>query len=166
MLRDLLTQKKRLLILDTPARACRFRKYQIGLPLPSFFKMWFNFIKCGFNGQKLTDFQTFSSFHVFQVVEHTRAETIRAITVKNETFSKKSKIWFLPIFANFCLFFALKITIWKKLVEEAPGTYFQFWCFLNLHALGYPKSVTFFCARTFGLTSPSAWCEQPTTKED
>jgi hypothetical protein len=24
--------------------------------------------------------------------------------------------------------------------------------------LGYPKSVTFFCARTFGLTSPSALC--------
>jgi hypothetical protein len=28
--------------------------------------------------------------------------------------------------------------------------------FMNLHALGYPKSVTFFGGSTFGLTSPSA----------
>jgi hypothetical protein len=54
MLRDLLTQKsvdqKTVTDFRYP-RACRFRKYQIEnrlweLPLPTFFKTWFKFIKC------------------------------------------------------------------------------------------------------------------------
>jgi hypothetical protein len=58
----------------------------------------------------LTDFQTsLGYFHVFQVVEHIR--TFRTNTVKNETFSKKSKISifgeFLPILATF---YEVKIT--------------------------------------------------------
>jgi hypothetical protein len=59
----------------------------------------------------LTDFQTFCGyFHVFQVVEHI-PDILRTNTVKNETFSKKSKKFnfcqFLPILA---IFYELKIT--------------------------------------------------------
>jgi hypothetical protein len=87
-------------------RACRFRKHQFEnrswlLPLPTFFKTWFKFIKYSQNWSKLTDFQTFLDyFHVFQVVE----EIIDILTtniVKNETFSKKSKKSFLDIFCQF-----------------------------------------------------------------
>jgi hypothetical protein len=37
----------------------------------------------------------------------------------------------------------------SKLVEEDPGTYL---CFLNLHALGYPKSVVSFLKK-----KPQQW---------
>jgi hypothetical protein len=47
----------------------------------------------------MTDFQKICGyFHVFQVVEHI-PDILRTNTVKNETFSKKSKNL---IFASFC----------------------------------------------------------------
>jgi hypothetical protein len=48
----------------------------------------------------------------------------------------------------------------KKVGQASSGDLFSIWYFLNLHALGYPKSVTFFCPHFFGLTSPSAWRAQ------
>jgi hypothetical protein len=59
----------------------------------------------------MTDFQTsLGYFHVFQVVEHI-PDILRTNTVKNETFSKKSKNsifgQFLPILATF---YEVKIT--------------------------------------------------------
>jgi hypothetical protein len=57
--------KKRVTDFGYP-RACRFRKHQIenrspDLPVPSFFKTWFKFIKSGKNLEKMTDFQKKSS---------------------------------------------------------------------------------------------------------
>jgi hypothetical protein len=45
----------------------------------------------------------------FQVVEHIR-DSIRANTVKNDFFKQIKKLNFGSIFANFCQFYALKIT--------------------------------------------------------
>jgi hypothetical protein len=72
---------------------------------------------------KMTDFQTsLGYFHVFHVVEHIK-DILRTNTVKNETFSKKSKNsifgQFLPILVTF---YEVKITFWKKLVGGATKT--------------------------------------------
>jgi hypothetical protein len=109
MLRDELTQKfshfDKITVFEYP-RACRFRKpHQTNqfwsLRLPTFFKMWFK------------------GAWFFQVVEHIR-DILRMNTVKNETFSKKSKNsifgQFLPILATF---YEVKITFWKKMVGGA-----------------------------------------------
>ena len=67
---------KWLLFLDTPEHVDSENiNFKIGhaweLPLPTFFKTWFKFIKYSQNWSKLTDFQTFLGyFYVFQVVEH------------------------------------------------------------------------------------------------
>jgi hypothetical protein len=109
-------------------RACRFWKYQIEnrspeLPRPTFFKTWFKFIKCSYNWSTLTDFQTFCGyFYVFLVVEHI-PDILRTNTVKNETFSKKTKIFnfcqFLPVFASFSHFLWTKHHVLKKVGRSA-----------------------------------------------
>jgi hypothetical protein len=134
MLRDLLTQKsvnQQMYTIFGYPWACRFRKHQFGnrsweLPLPTFFKTWFKFIKYSQNWSKLTDFQTsLGYFHVFQIVDHIR-DVLTTNIVKNETFSKTSK---KSIFGHFlpssATIYEVKITFWKKLVEVAPMTYFQ-----------------------------------------
>jgi hypothetical protein len=90
-------------------RACRFRKHQIEnrfteLALPTFFKTWFK-------KNSLTDFQTFSAIFTLFRLWNT-LDSFEQI----QTFSKKSNhiLW------------TKKITFWKKLVEQAPGTCFQF----------------------------------------
>jgi hypothetical protein len=89
---------------------------------------------------KLTDFRTiFGYFHVFQAVKDIR-DSFRANTVKKFKFN----VW--SNFANFCQFFAL--------ITDGPGKVsgdlFSICCFLNLHALGYPKSETFFLRALLG----------------
>jgi hypothetical protein len=67
------------------SRACRFIKMLNKnrlwlLPLPTFFKTWFKFIKYSQNWPKLTNFQTsLCYFHVYLVVEH----ILTTNTVKN-----------------------------------------------------------------------------------
>jgi hypothetical protein len=41
--------------------------------------------------------------------------------------------------------------VWKKVGRGRIHNLFSFNVFLNLHALGYPKSVTIFCFMGFGL---------------
>jgi hypothetical protein len=116
MLRDLLTQ-------------IQFRKHQIEnrfpeLTLPTFFKMWFKFIKCVKNWQQLTDLQTFSAIFTFFRSWNT-PDSYRTITLKMRLFkwdfSKKIETFhFGPFLLILATFYKVKITFWKKLVEEAP----------------------------------------------
>jgi hypothetical protein len=87
----------------------------MGAPSTNFFqkliqihKMWLKLAKIGQNWQQLTDFQTFFGyFHVFQAVEHI-PDSFRMITLKNETFEKRSNFWSLfPILATI---YEVKIT--------------------------------------------------------
>jgi hypothetical protein len=103
----------------------------MGAPSTNFFqkliqihKMWL----------KLTNFQTFFGyFHVFQVVEHI-PDSFRMITFKNETFEKKSKkLNFWSLFPILAPIYEVKISFWKKLVENPLMTYFQidiFWFYM------------------------------------
>jgi hypothetical protein len=95
-------------------------------------------------------------FNVLKVVEQVR-DSFRRIQSKNETFfSKIEKFKKWSIFDNFSHILWSKNHVLKKVGRTRDVDLFSIWCFLNLHNLGYPKSVTFFCAITFGLTSPSA----------
>jgi hypothetical protein len=103
MLRDLLTQKsvnkKTVTVLDTLEHVDSGNmNFKIGRP-SSVYQLFSkrdlnsqNVAKIGQNWPKLTDFQTFCRlFSRFsQVVEHIR-DILKTNTVKNETFSKKSK---------------------------------------------------------------------------
>jgi hypothetical protein len=126
MLRDLITQK----VTDFGyPRSCRKHQIENRFPLPG---------ACSTNcfqnvihkmWPKLAKIDRFSTF--FWQFSHFSGRGTQRIQSKIE-------------------FYEPKMTFRKKLGEQAPGTYFQF------DSLGYPISVTFFLARTFGLTSPSA----------
>jgi hypothetical protein len=61
--------------------------------------------------------------------------------LKNVKIAEKS----LQIFANFSHILCLN-HIFLKVGRGSSGDLFKIWCFLNLHPLGYPKSVTnIFC---------------------
>jgi hypothetical protein len=136
----------------------------MGAPSTNFFqkliqihKMWLKLAKIGNNWPIFK--KKIGYFHVFQVVEHTR-DRFRMITLKNETFKKNSKISFLVNFANFSHNLWSKNHVLKKVGRGSSHYLFSNWYFLILHALGYPKSVTDFFARSSGSTRPSAWCEE------
>jgi hypothetical protein len=149
----------------------QFRKHQIEnrfpeLTLPTFFKMWFKFIKCVKNWQQLTDLQTFSAIFTFFRSWNT-PDSYRTITLKMRLFkwdfSKKIETFhFGPFLLILATFYKVKITFWKKLVEEAPTAQPIFNLMFSestCSALGYSKSVTIFYSKRFGSTSPSAWCD-------
>jgi hypothetical protein len=65
---------------------------------------------------------------------------------KWDFFKKIEKFHFWSIFANFSHILWTKNPVLKKVGRTRPGDLFKFWYFLNLHALGYPKSETkIFC---------------------
>jgi hypothetical protein len=66
----------------------------------------------------------------------------------------------LSILANFgyILIFMNLNHVLKKVGRRRSHNLFSFKLFINLHALGYPKSVTIFWFMGFGLNSPSSWC--------
>jgi hypothetical protein len=117
--------------------------------------MWLKLAKNGKNWQKLPKNDRFFYFKkgflkVFQVVEHIRG-SFRTITVllhsKNEILQKNRKFHFRSIFANFSHILGSKNHVLKKVGRGRDDDLFIFWYFLNLHALGYPKSVTVFFLR-------------------
>jgi hypothetical protein len=75
-------------------------------------------------------------------------------------------VWFLLYkmwlkLAKNCIFWHFwKVSFFCCYCSKTVGDENWFVCmvFRNLHALGYLKSVIFFCTHIFGLTSPSAWC--------
>jgi hypothetical protein len=118
-------------------RACRFRKHQFEnrswlLPLPTFFKKWFNsenIAKIGQNWSKLVIIDRFSNFFgLFSRFSgrgtHQR-RSYNEYSQKWDFFEKIKKIYFLSFFANFSHILWSKITIWKKLEEVGAMTYFQ-----------------------------------------
>jgi hypothetical protein len=57
----------------------------------------------------------------------THQNSFRTITFKKmRNFKKFEKFHFLSIFANFSNIYEVKITFFKKLVEQAPVTYLKF----------------------------------------
>jgi hypothetical protein len=112
------------------------------------------------NNRKIQVFATFSfkkNVTVFsrlteQVFRRNEHETMIVCHIKRE--NSRTKFENRSILATF---YELNHVL-KKVGRRSSGNLFSIWYFLILHALGYPKSVTFFCARTFGLTIPSAWC--------
>jgi hypothetical protein len=80
----------------------------------------------------------FGYFHVFQVVGDSNSEYSK----KMRLFQKNWKIQFLVEFCQFLPMLCIKNHVLKKVGRERSGDLFSIWCFLNLHALGYPKSVT------------------------
>jgi hypothetical protein len=96
---------------------------------------------------KLAKINRFSNF--FDNLSHflgrwTHPRQFWTNTIKNETLKKNRTIPFLD---NFSHILWTKNHVLKKVGRTRAGELFKFWYFLNLHALGYPKSVTKkFCA--------------------
>jgi hypothetical protein len=65
---------------------------------------------------------------------------------------------FTLIFGTFWPHFMNFYHVLKKVGRGSCGNLFSIWYFVNLHALGDPKSVTIFWFMGFGSTRPSAWC--------
>jgi hypothetical protein len=61
---------------------------------------------------------------------------------KWDVFKKNEKFHFWSIFANFSHILWTKNHVLTKVGRTRAGDLFKFWYFLNLHALGYPKSIT------------------------
>jgi hypothetical protein len=118
-------------LVNPKVRGLKIENRSPQLPLPTFSKTWFfvhkKWLKLVKIGQNWQFFKTFCGyFYVFQVVEHIR-DILRTHTVKNETFSKKmNQFNFFQFLLILATFYEQKITFWKKLVEVAAGTYFQF----------------------------------------
>jgi hypothetical protein len=100
------------------------------------------------------NFSTFLKSLIFLLYSFLKTVCCVFYDLKNMKIEKKSlKIsQFLPHFMNLN-------HILKKMVEQGPGTYFQFGFFLNVHALGYLKSETKkFCEHFWVNKSLSMMC--------
>jgi hypothetical protein len=78
-----------------------------------------------------------------------------------KTWKKPKKFENLSILANFDQFYLHFMNfnhVLKKVGRQSSDDLFKISYFLNLHALGHPKSVTNFFFTGFGLNCPSAWC--------
>jgi hypothetical protein len=128
MLRDLLTQKcaQNFLVTDFGyPRACRFRKYQNlnrspALVLPTFFKTWFKFIKCG---QNWPIFELFGNFLHFSCRGTDPETVLNEYNKKMRLFQKIKK----SIFANFSYILKSKNHVLKKVFKLMMDRKTQIW---------------------------------------
>jgi hypothetical protein len=114
------------------------------LRLPTFFKTWFYFNKCGWNWQKMTKNWIFQFFWKSLILYCIRSKNVFNVfhDLKNVKKAEQSlKICqFWPILATFYEF----KSHFEKVGRRSSDDLLKISYFLNLHDLEHPKSVTIF----------------------